>query len=81
MAERRNVLTQARLERNRLQRANGSLNQRCGLLGDRDLLLDLERTLGASQLLEKHLEELRLRKAEVTARCGVGRGKAQSFQD
>ncbi|XP_043954145.1 coiled-coil domain-containing protein 96-like [Gambusia affinis] len=75
VAERRNVLTQARLERNRLQRANGSLNQRCGLLGDRDLLLDLERTLGASQLLEKHLEELRLRKAEVTASCGVGRGK------
>ncbi|XP_027894211.1 cilia- and flagella-associated protein 184 [Xiphophorus couchianus] len=80
VAERRNVLTQTRLERNRLQRANGRLNLRRGLLGDRDLLLDLEQTLDASQLLEKHLEELRLRKAEVTSRCGEGRGKPQSFQ-
>ncbi|XP_008433316.1 cilia- and flagella-associated protein 184 [Poecilia reticulata] len=79
VAERRDVLTQTRLERNRLQRANGRMNQRRGLLGDCDLLLDLEQTLDASQLLEKHLEELRLRKAEVTSRCGAGRGKPQSF--
>ncbi|XP_023201342.1 coiled-coil domain-containing protein 96-like [Xiphophorus maculatus] len=80
VAEKRDVLIQTRLERNRLQRANGRLNLRRGLLGDRDLLLDLEQTLDASQLLEKHLEELRLRKAEVTPRSGEGRGKPQSFQ-
>ncbi|XP_014901690.1 cilia- and flagella-associated protein 184 [Poecilia latipinna] len=80
VAERRDVLTQTRLERNRLQRANGRLKQRFGLLGDGDLLMDLEQTMDASQLLEKHLEELRLRKAEVTSRCGAGRGKPQSFQ-
>ncbi|XP_054914581.1 coiled-coil domain-containing protein 96, partial [Poeciliopsis prolifica] len=80
VAERRDVLTQTRLERNRLQRANARLNQRRGLLGDRDLLLDLEQTLDGSQLLEKHLEELRLRKAEVTSKCWVGRSKPLSFQ-
>ncbi|XP_007555946.1 cilia- and flagella-associated protein 184 [Poecilia formosa] len=80
VAERRDVLTQTRLERNRLQRANGRLKQRFGLLGDGDLLMDLEQTMDASQLLEKHLEELRLRKAEVTSRCGAGRDKPQSFQ-
>ncbi|XP_075999846.1 cilia- and flagella-associated protein 184 [Genypterus blacodes] len=61
----RDVLTGIRQSCNRLHRDNLQLKDRCGLLGDRVLLLDFEDTVEDCDSLEDKMQSLECRKAEI----------------
>ncbi|XP_041635515.1 coiled-coil domain-containing protein 96 [Cheilinus undulatus] len=61
LARKRELLTRMKKARNNLQIENLRLKERCGLRGNRALLLDFEDTVEASDLLEEKLEGLKLR--------------------
>ncbi|KAM4714524.1 cilia- and flagella-associated protein 184 [Anableps anableps] len=78
VAKKRDLLSQTKLARNNLQRDNRRLKERCGLLGNGDLLRHFEETVDASEQLEKRLEDLKFREAEISFRCGTWRQKPVS---
>ncbi|MEQ2223488.1 hypothetical protein ILYODFUR_037272, partial [Ilyodon furcidens] len=78
MAKKRDLLIQTKQSRNNLQRDNQSLKERCGLLGNRDLLWDFEETVDSSEHLEKHLENLKSKQAKITFRYGKWRQKLEA---
>lgn len=65
LARKRALLTGIKKSLNNLQRDNQRLRERCGLLGNMVLLRDFEDTVDANDLLEKKLEKLKGRQAEI----------------
>ncbi|KAK5602467.1 hypothetical protein CRENBAI_010948 [Crenichthys baileyi] len=78
MVKKRDLLIQTKQSRNNLQRDNQSLKERCGLLGNRDLLWDFEETVDSSEHLEKYLENLKSKQAKITFRYSKWRQKLEA---
>lgn len=68
LAKKRVLLTQTKQARNKLQRSNQMLKERCGLLMNRILLKDFEDTVDALDHQEEQLKNLKLRQAEASKR-------------
>ncbi|XP_041840792.1 coiled-coil domain-containing protein 96 [Melanotaenia boesemani] len=77
VARKKDLLTRTKQARNSLQRDNRKLKERCGLLGNRVLLRDFEDTVDASNHLEKHLEDLKSQRAEISSSCDRWRKKME----
>ncbi|CAG5929521.1 unnamed protein product [Menidia menidia] len=75
LAEKRDLLTRTKRARNGLQGDNLRLRECRGLLGNAVLLRDFQDTADASEHLEKHLENLKNRRAEIAHRHGGRRSK------
>uniref|UniRef100_A0A665TW52 CCDC113/CCDC96 coiled-coil domain-containing protein n=1 Tax=Echeneis naucrates TaxID=173247 RepID=A0A665TW52_ECHNA len=66
VARKRDLLTRTKQAWNRLQKDNLRLKECRGLLGNRVLLQDFEKTVDASDHLEEEMENLKSWKAEIT---------------
>nr|XP_015801509.2 coiled-coil domain-containing protein 96 [Nothobranchius furzeri] len=78
VATKKDLLSQTRQDRTRVQRDNLRLKEQCGLLGNRVLLQDFEDTVDASEQLEKHLETLKVQQAETVFKCEQWRKKMET---
>lgn len=69
VAKKRDRLTKAKQERDRLRIDNEKLLQKCGLLGDKVSLRDFEETVNAAEVLKEGLETLKLEHAGLALTC------------
>ncbi|CAH2299759.1 Hypothetical predicted protein [Pelobates cultripes] len=66
VAQKRDILTKTKQARDSLRIDNLKLKQQCGLLGNKTLLRDFEDKVDATEELQKKLENLKRRHAELT---------------
>uniref|UniRef100_A0A8C5M0D5 CCDC113/CCDC96 coiled-coil domain-containing protein n=1 Tax=Leptobrachium leishanense TaxID=445787 RepID=A0A8C5M0D5_9ANUR len=66
VAQKRDILTKTKQSRDRLRMDNLKLQQQCGLLGNKTLLQDFEEKVDVTDELQKTLETLKRRHAELT---------------
>ncbi|NXQ80104.1 CCD96 protein, partial [Nyctibius grandis] len=69
LSQKRDIVTKTKPARDRLQRNNLKLKQKCGLLGNEILLRDFEEKVDAAELLSQQLETLKRHHAGLLLTC------------
>ncbi|XP_046855010.1 coiled-coil domain-containing protein 96-like isoform X2 [Xenia sp. Carnegie-2017] len=80
VAQKRDILTRTKQARDALRIDNVKLRQKCGLLGNEPLLRDYEERRDESIILQKQVENLKLKHAELTMNANGVKKKIEEIR-